>query len=233
MVWEGHYNREVLKADMSGIEITRNTTVDITSLGGNVSKVTVTVDFEAKVANKAYVDSTGHTQHASRNFSHAFSTEEIFNNSATASAGSKLENVFLFLYPAYYEPTASYDYPIKNDNYFINNTGSDINVFFVKQRNGTLEVGGSNLLGLCEAQYCPNITCNNHVKLYHNCNENISSTNTVTTPPNIVATFASEIVDGLTETEDQNLVYLVEVNIYNAGDRSEVLYTLTSTTNDK
>ena len=233
MVWQGHYNREVLKADMSGIEITRNTTVDITSLGSNVSKVTVTVDFEAKVTNKAYVDSTGHTQHASRNFTHAFSTEEIFDNSLTASAGSKLENVFLFLYPAYYEPTASYDYPIDHDNYFINNSGSDINVFFVKQRNGTLEVGGSNLLGMCEAQYSPNITCNNHVKLYHNCNENISSTNTVTTPPNIVATFASEIVDGLTETEDQNLVYLVEVNIYNSGDRSEVLYTLTSTTNDK
>lgn len=233
--WEGNFTREMLfnSPYKDKYEINRITAVEVNG-GSSTQTVSINVKYTFKIKNLPYTDSAGH----SKNFTkedfpdYDLGTTLIYNNSATATAGAKLENVFMFVYPGY--ESSSTKYRLKKDEYDITNnlSGSEeMNVFWVKQLDNSLSAAA---LTNCENSYKPTVKCVNKINLYHNAKDNLSNPdgpkmNGAVT--NFSATVSSTIIDGLTEKEDHGIHYDVKVEIMNAGE-TDVIYTLTGSMSD-
>lgn len=203
--------------DLSKIIFTRTTNVTITD-----SKVTVSVVYNAKADHYPYYNEHGTYNYLTQNFTITVS-DDYYDNSST---GATLENVFLFVFPAYSSNLAMY--PYSKDIYNIT-SNSTRNVYFVKQKDNSVVN-----LTTCENAYNPEFHLTN-VAFYHNLKDNLGGGLTTG-----AATFSSigtsTIQDGLSFDEPQAFIYEVEVAVYDAGTLDaggEAIYTLNGTKNDK
>ncbi len=207
--WEGNYTKDMILADtgnLSKIKVRRETTVSAD--GG---KVNVSVIFYATVNAYPYVDADHHSKtltigEADQLIYKYVEDQTVYDNSVT---GANLENVFMFVYPAY-EP-----YEMEDD-YVISST-SRVNYFFVKQKSRTLD---DAMITVREATYEPNIDAtDSDIVLYHNIlmdlvtkQRNPAKTYNLS---NISHSTAMELVDGLTKPEKTVLLYELKVEIFN------------------
>lgn len=209
--------------DMDHIEVSRSTVVTIDD-----TKVNVSVTYSAKIVDYPYYLTGASTANLNKTISLAPITEDFYNN--TDVEGASLDNVFLFIYPAY--KSSASGYPFYSDTYSITNTGSEKKVFFVKQKNTTIAD-----LNTCEQTYAPSITVSN-VDLYHNLKDNLGGGST-TGFTGITAVGGANIIEGISIPTAQVMLYKITVTIYEDGayaedfaDAGKVLYKLEGTMNN-
>lgn len=163
---------------------------------------------------------------------------ECYNNTNTAAADSnvKLENLYLYYYPAYSHNKGGL---IKCDDDVIeitNNTGRIVNVYAVKQQNGALR---DTELAFCESDYSVTVQLrgNEKINLYHNLMEKLAGSGSGSyTCSSFVWGKAIEDKRALWETGvaggDRTLVYKVKVTVKEHGTGKEI-YELSGTVNEK
>ncbi len=214
--------------NMSYVKIYRNTKVTIDD-----SVVQIKTVYTAKVDGYPYYNDLGIRQYLTSDFE-LVKDEEYYNNSATMA---ELNNVFLFVYPAYKDS----GYPVQEDEYEINYVGLNhlatgshpMEVFFVKQQDASI----ANLL-LCENSYSPSFSITN-VSFYHNLSDNLADGST-TGAPYFSTIGTADIIPGISYKVFQTLVYEVKVELYEEGTvdlatktvSGTPIYTLTGTKND-
>ena len=216
------YNADSL--DINKIEVFRETTVTIED-----KKVKVDIKYYAKTKNYPYYDASGNIQLLNFTTPDLPSSEVVYDTSAIADAGAKLDNLFLFIYPVYKSTDSGYMF--ESDKYDISYTGSrDVNVFFVKQFNSTIPL---SKLVTCENLF-PITGSVSHVNFYHNIDENLGneSMHTGKTAPLSLLGGASNHV-GLSVVANEAMIYKVNVEVYEYGqydasfaDNTKILYTL-------
>ena len=209
----GYTPSTLLAMYKSSITVNRTTEVSITD-----SIVTVKVTYLADVSTIPYYDADGNVQYlssstdpASDDYFGIVTEKECFNNTVT---GATLDNVFLFVYPAYNMG----DCAVSNDTFTISYPDATADestakrVFFVKQKNTSI----TNLL-TCEASYNPTITCHGNIYFYHNLNENLGGgSTTIASAPTTTGT--AKIIEGIAYDKTQILLYSVTVQIYDSGE---------------
>lgn len=106
---------------------------------------------------------TSHT--VTINSSNDSTTYDVYNNSITRTAGAKLDNLYIYFYPAYNNELAGSKCE-KDYIYIVNNTGVERNVYLVKQ----IRPGFSDANTLTsESTYDPIIDLSGKgINLYHN-----------------------------------------------------------------
>ncbi len=138
---------------------------------------------------------------------------EVYNNSITRTTGAKLDNVFLYYYPAYDNDLLGAE--CEEDSIVINNnSGVQRNVYLVKQvRPGLSQVGLFN----SEATYRPKVYLqgSNGINLYHNMNKKLSGAGSASASLNYrTSGSAIDVVsDEWFEKETKILVYNVQVTV--------------------
>lgn len=223
--WYGDFTRDKLFESQYKSKIAVDRVTEVSATGGGSQKVDVTIKINVEVKNLEYKPGL----YFSKTYSKTVDSVEIYDNSATVGAGATLENVFLFVYPAY--KSSAIKYSINADKYNIVNNlsgSTPLNVFFVKQVNNSYSSGELNTY---ENLYKPTINCNSYVNLYHNTNDNLAG-GTMSGDTNISALSTSHIIDGLTNRENQGLLYSINVDLYNSGD-TDIIYSLTGTMSDR
>lgn len=136
----------------------------------------------------------------------------IYDNAATMANGASLENIYFFYYPAYNGgPT---EYPINKDVITVNNnTGRQIKVHMVKQKNPAYSDADLNTL---EAHYyTPDMFANGSMIFYHNYDQNLGGTSPVV-PVHLIASGAVSIMGTLYYPTLETLMYDVAISIYPA-----------------
>lgn len=162
---------------------------------------------------------------------------ECYNNTDTAAADSnvKLENLYLYYYPAYNHSLGGL---IKNEASsdvieINNNSGRPINVYAIKQKNDALNPGD---LSVCESDYKVTVQLhgNEKIVLYHNLREKLAGTGAgICIPVSHIPGKPIEDKNALWETGgDRTLVYKVKVTVKEHGTGKEV-YELSGTVNEK
>ena len=138
---------------------------------------------------------------------------EEYNNSVTRISGAKLDNIFLYYYPAYDNELVGAE--CKEDSIVIlNNSGVQRNVYLVKQvRPGLSDVGLFN----SEATYKPKVSLqgSNGINLYHNLRKKLSGAgvalNSITYRP--AGSAKDNLYEDWFEKENKILVYNVQVTV--------------------
>lgn len=138
---------------------------------------------------------------------------EVYNNSVTRISGAKLDNIFLYYYPAYDNELVGAE--CKEDSIVIlNNSGVQRNVYLVKQvRPGLSDVGLFN----SEATYKPKVSLqgSNGINLYHNLRKKLSGAgvalNSITYRP--AGSAKDNLYEDWFEKENKILVYNVQVTV--------------------
>lgn len=167
---------------------------------------------------------------------------ECYNNTNTAAANSnvRLENLYLYYYPAYkHAYGGGTGALIKCDSDVIeitNNTGRVVNVYAVKQENAALRAAE---LALCEADYTVTVQLrgNEKINLYHNLMEKLAGAGVGNySCTSFISGKVIEDKRALWETgiagADRTLVYKVKVTVTENGtDKS--IYELSGTVNEK
>lgn len=224
--------------DPSMLTIKRSTTIKIEG-SPTKQKVTVSTKYTGELHDCTYYDATG----TRKKLNGAFTGNEfvvnspIYDNNGSSDPNALLENVFLFVLPAY--KNALSIYPIESDTFDIKNTSkTDVSVFFIKQKTTTLNASS---LAVCEAGYAPKFTLDNgsgsSMTFYHNLDDNLAGGATVG-PYNLSYLTSSTIHVGLSYTDfDKNLVYGLTVEMYedgqyDSGFSGTPIYTMEATMND-
>lgn len=154
---------------------------------------------------------------------------ECYNNTNTAGSGAKLENLYLYYYPAYNSTQGGYIKCLSDSIEIRNYTPDTINVFAVKQRNDALS---SPEMMICEGSYSVQVSQSGTggIKLYHNLNQRLagSGAGSYTCAPTITDKGTLWEKDAVPRT----LVYDVKVTVLESGT-SRAVYELSGTVNEK
>ena len=210
---DGIYEYELEHLDKDKIIVTKLTTVHITADPSNpdINKVTVESRYDYSVNNYPYFKSDGSEDFFSYSDLVTSSVVNVYDNTDTVTNGAKLENVFLYYYPAYNSSAtgakiASETIHIQND------TSMEKNIYFIKQKNTALSAG---VLFTCESSYTPTITGSGAMILHHNLHENLASPGS----PVGTVTFSgfAFTYPFLLEDKDEILLFDLNVTIYNQG----------------
>lgn len=157
--------------------------------------------------------------------------KECYNNTNTADGGAKLENLYLYYLPAYHSTQGGYISCIGDTIQITNNSGREINVFAVKQRN--LDMSPAEL-AICESSYNVHVGQygGDSIDLYHNLKEKLEgdgdSNYSISTPTALSDKHALWEED----TVDRILLYEVTVSVKDIST-GEVVYELSGTVNEK
>lgn len=136
-------------------------------------------------------------------------TAIVYDNTNTAANGAKLDDVYIYYYPAYGNVDGT---RIASETIAINNsTGTVKDVYLVKQTNLNLSNGQ---LFTCESSYTPDIIGSGSVNLYHNLHENLASPGSAVGTVNFTGVNATA---NLLENESVVLLYDVQVAVYEQG----------------
>ncbi|MGN0431665.1 MAG: prepilin-type N-terminal cleavage/methylation domain-containing protein [Lachnospiraceae bacterium] len=208
------YEYELENLDKDKINVTKETYINITSVGG-VDKVTVEYKYYYTVTDYPYFNEEG--------VESTFSLPEdgvttdfvspssvtVYDNTNTVSNGAKLETVYCYYYPSYGNVGGT---RIASDTIYINNsTGVAKDVYLVKQVNTSLSNGQ---LLTCESSYMPDIIGSGSINLYHNLYENLAS------PGSAVGTVDLSGVNPIGELVSNGpavLLYDIQVSVYEQG----------------
>lgn len=157
--------------------------------------------------------------------------KECYNNTNTVDSGAQLENVYLYYLPSYNSTQGGYISCIGDTIQITNNSGREINVFAVKQRN--LDMSPAEL-AICESSYNVHIGQygGDSINLYHNLKEKLEgdgdSNYSIATPAALTDKHALWEED----TVDRILLYEVTVSVKDIST-NEVVYELSGTVNEK
>lgn len=137
----------------------------------------------------------------------------VYNNSVTRAAGAKLDNVFLYYYPAYDNELLGAKCA-EDSIVILNNSGVQRNVYLVKQvRPGLSEPGLFN----CEATYKPKVSLqgSNGINLYHNMRKKLSGAGVALNSITYRATGSAKdnLYEDWFDKENKILVYNVQVTV--------------------
>lgn len=206
--------REFLLEDLETdkLYVSKLTTVSIESPSANVCVVTVKTVYQYEAVHYPYEAADGSEQELvfSGELDATGSPAVIYNNTLTEAEGARLENIYLYYYPAYKNVA---DVKINAETILLqNDSGEAKNVYLIKQVNGTLSNGR---LLTCENSYTPTVTgTGSTIYLYHNLKKNLASDS---------GTVGTLTVSGVTENPQivernpEYLLYEVVVSIYEAG----------------
>ncbi|HKM35807.1 MAG TPA: hypothetical protein VJY54_13855, partial [Lachnospiraceae bacterium] len=195
------------------IKINKTTNINITKdlTNADINKVTIETVYDYSVSNYPYNKSDGSLDTFDKTFTSLSSLFVMYDNSATVSNGAKLENIYVFYYPAY----NSSDTGVRINSETINinnNTGVEKKVYLIKQVNGYLTPGQRET---CENSYTPQINnSGDSIQLYHNLNTNLAN------PSGTVGAVDNNVVNSHTDilpTDTKVLVYDVQISIYEQG----------------
>ncbi len=137
----------------------------------------------------------------------------VYNNSVTRTAGAKLDNIFLYYYPAYDNELLGAK--CEEDSIVIlNNSGVQRNVYLVKQvRPGLSDVGLFN----SEATYKPKVYLqgSNGINLYHNMRKKLSGAGVALNSITYRGTGSAKdnLYEDWFDRENKILVYNVQVTV--------------------
>ena len=208
------YEYELIHLDKTKIQIDKTTTVNITESSG-IQMVTVDCAYTYAPVHYPYYDAAG-AEHfmgeepgdPSPLFAPLTYSYTIYDNTNTRDEGAKLENLYLYYYPAYSSSISGA--PIQSDIIRINNTtGSSLSVYLLKQKRGL-----GNLLTL-ENSYTPDVYGIGDLVLHHNLTTNLAD-ETSTCGHVDFSGFTSKDTD-LLEKKSEYLLYSVKVSIYKEG----------------
>ncbi len=209
--------------DTSRITMHREMTVTIGKTG-MVETVKVKTDYKAYVDHFPYIDINGNTKYLTKWYTETVPEKVAYDNTDTHAT---LENVFLFVFPAYSSSLAIY--PFETDKFKINAPSGDAKkVYFVKQKDNT-----ALNLTTCENAYNPSFALTN-IEFYHNLSDNLGGG--LTTGAASFSSVGSTIQDGLAFEKPQTFIYKVYVELFEAGATmtdGTGLYHLEGTKNDK
>ncbi|MGN1225762.1 MAG: hypothetical protein ACI4TL_00835 [Candidatus Cryptobacteroides sp.] len=204
---------------------TRNIAVNMTD-----NKVEVTVSYNFQFTYE-YDKPTGSTEtYASEAKTYTGTTITAFDNTAT---GVTLENVYLYLYPAYKSDQGGQIKCSADELTISNNSGSDRKVYVVKQHNRALSSGE---LSICEASYRLKVIQSGAqpITLYHNLLTNLSGHGGAGWIRSGNITDKEGLLDNAdshksSRTQEQ-LLYNVKINVYKTGSAT-LVYELSGTVN--
>lgn len=197
--------------DTDKLYVSKTTTVSIESPSENVCVVTVKTVYQYEAIHYPYEAADGSEQELvfSGELDAAGTPAVVYNNTLTAAEGARLENVYLYYYPAYRNVAGI---KINAETILIqNDSGEAKNIYLIKQVNNTLSNGR---LLTCENSYTPTVTGSGTINLYHNLRNNLASeSGTVGTVTISGVTEKTQIV----ESNPEYLLYEVVVSIYKEG----------------
>lgn len=218
--------------ELDKLKISREIIVDTAVVDGTeTATITYKYDFWCSNADNKYtfeyLDSTGIVQNGEVEFVGTYEPvagEVIYDNSGTKAQGSTLQNIYLFYYPAYVlsDPSDPVPIPFVSDTIIVNNNvGRGLKLYLYKQKNLSM---GSNLY-ICESHsfgswYVKGV--GSAVEVYGNLNMNIGS------DPNVELAALSSRMQGTAsagagvvgKTENEQMIYDIEVSIYEKGTYS-------------
>lgn len=213
---EYYPDEEYVAADLETDKITvqKITNINITRDPSNADIQFVNIEniYEYKVTDYPYYKADGSLDTFDKNFDPiARSPVLVYDNTSTVGNGAKLENIYVYYYPAYKNSLPGVE--IASEKININNgTGVEKKVFLIKQYNESF----SSTLNTCENSYTPQINeSGDGIKLYHNLYTNLSD------PSGTVGTVDMNVVHETSDilpTESKVLVYDVHVSIYKQGE---------------
>lgn len=186
-----------------------NITKDPTNADINFVRIDTVYDYEVEDHPFYRADGTPDTFDLSD--SYTASPITIYDNTATVGNGAKLENIYLYYYPAYKNNYTGIR--IDKETIKINNTtGIEKNIFLIKQLNKALTPAELNT---CENSYNPRIIeSGDGIQLYHNLYSNLSD------PGGTYGTVDMNVVhehSDILPMESKVLVYDVQVSVYEQG----------------
>lgn len=202
----------------------RSILVDITD-----NKVDVTVSYSYQFTYEYDKPGGSSATYASTSVTYTGTTATCFDNSTT---GVSLENIYLYIYPAY-KSNQGGQIKCSGDEIIINNnTSRERNVYLVKQYNSALN---NAELSICEGSYRMTVRQNgaNAIVLYHNLLTNLSGhggsgwsrSGNITDKKGLMDNVGNKLY-----RSKQTLLYEVKIDIYKTGS-STPIYELSGTVN--
>lgn len=197
--------------DTDKLYVSKTMEVLIESPSAGVCIVSVKTTYHYETVHYPYEAADGSEQELlfSGELDAAGSPTVIYNNELTAAEGARLENVYLYYYPAYKNVA---DVKINAETVLLqNNSGEGKNIYLIKQVNGLLSNGR---LLTCENSYTPTVSGGGStIYLYHNLNQNLAGGATVGTVTMGGVTENTQVVG----KNPEHLLYEVVVSVYKAG----------------
>ncbi|MCH5271235.1 MAG: type II secretion system protein [Lachnospiraceae bacterium] len=207
------------KPENGGAKLTVNKIITVTvSEGGDssINIVTIETKYIYEATGFTYTNAAGDEQELE------FSGEEfaadsgtvVYNNTNTAANGARLENVYIYYYPAYprYSPYSSSETTIATEKIILQNNTSEKDFYLVKQIDNSISHAN---LSVYENKYSASVAGSGAITLYHNLNEDLSTGNMLFTPSiSGVTEGASGSMIGNTQ---EILLYNVKISLYEEG----------------
>ena len=199
---------------MGTMEVGRVITVAVNPGGDeSVNIVTVKIEYNYEANGYKYTDAAGNQQLLEFKGTEPWTPEpeKVYDNTQTAALGARLENIYIYYYPAYELNGMN----ITSDNIvLINNTASMKNIYLIKQVNSSLT---HTKLTNYEYDYRASVDGEGSgpITLYHNLNVNLGSPGT---PMGTPASFSGVTLGGNMLADKQEvLLYNVKISLYEAG----------------
>lgn len=240
LTWENA--REKVKWDYVDLVIL-NRTLQV-EIGPNTVTVTNEYQYSFSITNYPYRrsgDPEGtaggvYSMNGGGTISDSDTGKVCYNNTNTeytadGGAGAKLENLYLYYLPAYRSTQGGYIKCNGDAIKITNNSGEEINVFVVKQRN--LDMSPAEL-AICESSYNVHVGQygSNNVNLYHNLKEKLEGSGDSNYSISTLTALTDKHALWEENTVDRILLYDVTVSVTDIKT-GEKVYELSGTVNEK
>lgn len=216
---EETYDLHDLEGMEGGLRVDKVTTVKVNEdADSGVSTVTVSVQYDYKATTGyIYIDAAGDEKDLEFEGTEYLEPTTIYDNTLTAALG-KLENVFIYYYPAYgrYSPYSSDGIrhaDIYSEKIVLESNTAGKNFYLIKQLNSAIS---HTQLMTYETQYNLTVSGSSSITLYHNLKENLAGSGSCT--PTISGVTQGEAASGSMLAKTQEiLLFDVKISLYEAG----------------
>lgn len=220
---ELHDLEMMAKPENGGAKLTVNKIMTVTvSEGGDssINIVTVETKYVYEATGFTYTNEAGVEQELSGFSGEEFAADSgtvVYDNTNTAANGARLENVYLYYYPAYprYSPYSSSEVTIAAEKIILQNNTAEKNFYLIKQLDNSISHAN---LSVYENKYSASVAGSGAITLYHNLKEDLSSGNTLFTPS--ISGVTEGASGSMLENKQEILLYNVKISLYEQGAAS-------------